>query len=596
MPARIVVSDRRAAVRARGRNIEVDSAFRRDPLDVNLHVSLLPDGPAKPGRSSAHAAGLRADAAGESARRDAARARRPARSRRDRCRRHARRAPAAHRLGIPGNCSGPTTSTTRQRSPAGSSSARATRASWPSRDAGMPGISDPGSDAGRGGARGGHRGRGAARADARLRRAAVLSGFRLRRFVFEGFPPRTHGARRAAFAAALDASATSVWYESPHRIRADARPIWRAVAPRRAHVPACASITKLHEQQSLGTPARSRAHSPDPVRGEIAFAIAPYTARRERRLRRRRPMRAIDALLAQTGATGDDRKAARARGFGGRPISTLASSRASPASGAANPPKAVRDDPRLLRHHADLLHQRQPAYRPRVHDDRRRRAWRAPRATRRPAHFLTGTDEHGQKVANAAAAAGMTPQAWCDDLVPRWQALFAAYDVAVRRLHSHDRAAARARRAGRLRTMRENGDVYLGTYEGWYCIYDETFWPESKLVDGRCPTLRARGRRDLGEDWFFRLSKYRDRLIAYFREHPQLVRPKRVYNEMMALLEEGLDDLSITRTNSRRGDPDSRRRRRDLRLVRCAAQLHHRRSAGRPIATRVRALLAGGCS
>ncbi len=172
-----------------------------------------------------------------------------------------------------------------------------------------------------------------------------------------------------------------------------------------------------------------------------------------------------------------------------------------------------------------------------------------------PAHFLTGTDEHGQKVANAAAAAGKTPQAWCDDLVPRWKALFAAYHVAnddfIRTTQPrHERVVQAV-----FERMRENGDVYLGTYEGWYCVYDETFWPESKLVGGRCPTCGREVGRISEEDWFFRLSKYRDRLIEHFRSNPQWVRPKSVYNEMMALLEEGLDDLSITRTNLTWGIP-----------------------------------------
>jgi len=172
-----------------------------------------------------------------------------------------------------------------------------------------------------------------------------------------------------------------------------------------------------------------------------------------------------------------------------------------------------------------------------------------------PAHFLTGTDEHGQKVANAAAAAGKTPQEWCDDLVPRWKALFAAYNVAnddfIRTTEPrHERVVQAV-----FERMRENGDVYLGTYEGWYCVSDETFWPESKLAGGRCPTCGREVVRISEEDWFFRLSKYRDRLIEHFRANPHWVRPKSVYNEMMSLLEEGLDDLSITRTNLAWGIP-----------------------------------------
>jgi methionyl-tRNA synthetase len=175
--------------------------------------------------------------------------------------------------------------------------------------------------------------------------------------------------------------------------------------------------------------------------------------------------------------------------------------------------------------------------------------------TRGDAHFLTGTDEHGQKVADAARAAGKTPQEWCDELVPRWKALFALYNVAyddfIRTTEPrHERVVQKI-----FDRLRENGDVYLGKYEGWYCVQDETFWLESKLVDGKCPTCGRTVEWLSEDDWFFRLSKYRDRLIAYFRENPDFVRPRPVYNEMMALLEEGLDDFSISRTKFDWGIP-----------------------------------------
>jgi len=175
--------------------------------------------------------------------------------------------------------------------------------------------------------------------------------------------------------------------------------------------------------------------------------------------------------------------------------------------------------------------------------------------TRGDAHFLTGTDEHGQKVADAARAAGKTPQEWCDELVPRWKSLFALYNVRyddfIRTTEPrHERVVQKI--FGRLR---ENGDVYLGKYEGWYCVQDETFWLESKLIDGRCPTCGREVEWLSEDDWFFRLSKYRDRLIAYFRANPDFVRPRSVYNEMMALLEEGLDDFSISRTKFDWGIP-----------------------------------------
>ena len=172
-----------------------------------------------------------------------------------------------------------------------------------------------------------------------------------------------------------------------------------------------------------------------------------------------------------------------------------------------------------------------------------------------PAFFLTGTDEHGQKVANAAAQHGKTPQQWTDELLPRWKELFAAYHVEyddfIRTTQPRHERAVQAI----FERMRENGDVYLGTYEGWYCVHDETFWLESKLVEGRCPTCGREVHRISEDDWFFRLSKYRDRLLEHFRANPNFVRPHSVYNEMTAILEEGLEDLSISRTNLDWGIP-----------------------------------------
>jgi methionyl-tRNA synthetase len=171
------------------------------------------------------------------------------------------------------------------------------------------------------------------------------------------------------------------------------------------------------------------------------------------------------------------------------------------------------------------------------------------------AFFLTGTDEHGQKVANAASAAGKTPQDWCDELVPRWQSLFAAYHVSYDDFirTTEPRHTLKVQRV--FERLRERGDVYLGKYEGWYCVHDETFWLESKLVEGKCPTCGREVQWISEDDWFFRLSAYRDRLLAHFRAHPEWVRPRSVYNEMIAILEEGLDDLSISRTSFDWGIP-----------------------------------------
>ena len=165
-----------------------------------------------------------------------------------------------------------------------------------------------------------------------------------------------------------------------------------------------------------------------------------------------------------------------------------------------------------------------------------------------PAFFLTGTDEHGQKVAQAAQQAGMNPQEWCDQLVPRWKELFATYECAfddfIRTTQPrHERVVNAV-----FERLRASGDLYRGTYEGWYCVPDETFWLESKLVDGNCPTCGRPVTRLAEESWFFRLSAYRDRLLAHFRANPEWIRPRSAYNEMLAMLEGGLDDLSISRT------------------------------------------------
>jgi methionyl-tRNA synthetase len=175
--------------------------------------------------------------------------------------------------------------------------------------------------------------------------------------------------------------------------------------------------------------------------------------------------------------------------------------------------------------------------------------------TFRPTYFLTGSDEHGQKVANAAAAAGKTPQEWCDELVPRWKALLKTYHVEyddfIRTTEPRHMEI-----VGRVfERLRETGDVYRGRYEGWYCVDDETFWPEKKIVEGRCPTCGRAVEWISEEDWFFRLSAYRDRLIEHYERFPDWVRPRSIYNEMMAFLHEGLDDLSVSRTNLDWGVP-----------------------------------------
>jgi 16S rRNA (cytidine1402-2'-O)-methyltransferase len=182
-------------------------------------------------------------------------------------------------------------------------------------DAGMPGVSDPGSDL---------------VAAARLAgvpidvlpgpsaatSVALLSGFSLRRFAFEGFPPRAASARRARFAAALQCDATSIWYESPQRIRATLADL-AAVAPD-AQVFVVREYTKLHEQHYWGTPESVAAQIADPPRGEVAFAIAPYRVASVEPDRREDVGGAIDALLESGQRVGEVAKQLAAHGFGER--------------------------------------------------------------------------------------------------------------------------------------------------------------------------------------------------------------------------------------------------------------------------------------
>ncbi len=173
------------------------------------------------------------------------------------------------------------------------------------------------------------------------------------------------------------------------------------------------------------------------------------------------------------------------------------------------------------------------------------------------AHFLTGTDEHGPKVADAAAAAGKTPKQFVDEIVERWKAqwleLNIGYDQFIRTTDPDHEAAVQQI----FTTLREKGDIVAGPYEGWYCRNDETFWVESKLKDGRCPNPECgRPVEWVSEDaWFFRLSAYRDTLLEHFRAHPDWVRPQSAYNEMMAIIEGGLEDLCVTRTSVPWGVP-----------------------------------------
>ncbi len=191
--------------------------------------------------------------------------------------------------------------------------------------------------------------------------------------------------------------------------------------------------------------------------------------------------------------------------------------------------------------------------------------WARFHRARNPEHtrMLTGTDEHGQKVAHAAAEAGLSPHAWTDRLVPKWKELLERYDIRtddfIRTTEERHIRTCEAvfEKLCERETPKGRKAIYRGTYEGWYCANDETFWLESKLIDGHCPNPECR--REVQwlseENWFFALADYQDELLKHFRANPTWVRPERSYNEMIVTLEAGLEDLCISRLNLDWGVP-----------------------------------------
>lgn len=171
--------------------------------------------------------------------------------------------------------------------------------------------------------------------------------------------------------------------------------------------------------------------------------------------------------------------------------------------------------------------------------------------------FLTGSDEHGQKIQRKAAAKGVTPQQYVDDIVATfkdlWVRLNISYDDFVRTTEPrHERAVQEI-----FRRIYAQGDIYKSEYEGWYCTECETFWLERQLVDGRCPNPECGRPVELmkEESYFFRMSKYAERWRRFIDEHPDFIQPASRRNEMIKFVEQGLADLCISRTTFDWGIP-----------------------------------------
>ena len=171
-------------------------------------------------------------------------------------------------------------------------------------------------------------------------------------------------------------------------------------------------------------------------------------------------------------------------------------------------------------------------------------------------HFLMGNDEHSQNVYKRALGRGLEPLAYCDQMEQEfravWQQLDISFDDFIRTTEPRHKAAVQRF----AQCSFEKGDIYEGQYEGWYCVSCEAFKREKDLVGGQCPlhpTLTPEWIRE--KNYFFRLSKYRDRLLDHFHAHPDFLRPGNRRNEMLRLLEGGLEDISVSRAGQLWGIP-----------------------------------------
>ena len=169
--------------------------------------------------------------------------------------------------------------------------------------------------------------------------------------------------------------------------------------------------------------------------------------------------------------------------------------------------------------------------------------------------FLTGTDEHGQKIQLLAEEKGVTPQEYVDEVVAGikdlWKTMEISYDDFIRT--TEDRHVKRVQEM--FMKLYEKGDIYKGEYEGWYCTPCESFWTEAQLVDGNCPDCGRPVTKAKEEAYFFRLSKYADDLLKLYEENPGFLEPESRRNEMRAFIEQGLEDLCISRSTFDWGIP-----------------------------------------
>lgn len=170
--------------------------------------------------------------------------------------------------------------------------------------------------------------------------------------------------------------------------------------------------------------------------------------------------------------------------------------------------------------------------------------------------YLTGTDEHGQKIEQKAKEANLPPKEYVDKqvstLVDLWKLLDISYDKFIRTTDKEHVDAVKKI----FNKLYEQGDIYKGEYEGWYCVPCESFWTETQLVDGKCPDCGREVKKTKEESYFFRMTKYQDRLIKLIEENEEFLQPKSRRNEMLNnFLRPGLQDLAVSRNSFKWGIP-----------------------------------------
>ncbi|APC38695.1 methionine--tRNA ligase [Clostridium estertheticum] len=170
--------------------------------------------------------------------------------------------------------------------------------------------------------------------------------------------------------------------------------------------------------------------------------------------------------------------------------------------------------------------------------------------------FLTGTDEHGQKIQRIAEEKGVTPKQYVDKVVAGiqelWKMMDIKYDKFIRTTDEYHKKAVQKL----FKQLYDKGDIYKGAYEGWYCTPCESFWTETQAVDGKCPDCGRPVEKAKEEAYFFKMSKYADKLIEYIETHPDFIQPESRKNEMINnFLKPGLQDLCVSRTTFNWGIP-----------------------------------------